>query len=45
MKNVVSKCNSYNEEGNDYFDNKPIVIKNNVEIVENGVYNCGGEPM
>ena len=42
----MSKCNNYNEEDNDYFDNRQIVaksnveiiVKDNVEIVENGVY-------
>lgn len=32
-------CNSYNKENNNGFDSKLIVIKNNVKIVENGVYN------
>ena len=38
----MSKYNSYNEEDNDYFDNKYIVVKSNVEIiVKDSVKNNG----
>ena len=46
----MSRCNSYNEENNNDFDNKQIVIKNDakiiiknyVEIVKN-VGECSGK--